>query len=98
MDLVFSESIRFGDYRNQINAWRKTLHEFDIDGSQRVAGGRDEVDTRMDARVDNLLSVNTVLLLQISVESSFDVLQDRPPAIFIVDEVTESRRVDACQL
>ena len=45
-----------------------------------MAGGLDEVKTSMDAVVYNLQSVNTVLLLQVGVETGFNVLQDGSPA------------------
>ena len=46
----------------------------------RVASWLNKVQTSMDAVVHNLLSVDAVLLLQIRVESSLDILDDGFPA------------------
>lgn len=45
----------------------------------RVTGGLDEVETGVNTVVYDLLAVNTVLLLQVGVETRLDVVQDGPP-------------------
>lgn len=44
-----------------------------------MTGGLDEVEAGVDAIVYDLLTVNTVLLLQVGVKTRLDVVQDGPP-------------------
>lgn len=46
----------------------------------RMASGRNEVETSVDAIVDNLLAVHAVLLLEIGIVARLDVLDDGIPA------------------
>lgn len=46
----------------------------------RMACGLDEVEASMDTVVDDLCSVDTVLLLQVGIEARLDVFDDRLPA------------------
>lgn len=55
-------------------------HEFNINLLQRVSSRLQEVNASMDTVVDNLLTVNSVLLFEIRVEAGFNVLQDGFPA------------------
>jgi hypothetical protein len=45
----------------------------------RMAGGLDEVEAGVDAGVDDLLAVDTVLLLHVRVVTGLDVVEDGPP-------------------
>ena len=45
----------------------------------RVTGGLDEVEAGVNAIVCNLLTVNTVLLLQVRVKTRLDVIEYGPP-------------------
>ena len=56
--------------------------------------GLDEVQARMDAVVSHLLPVDPVLLLEIRIEASLDVLDNGLPALVVVDIVTEPGGVD----
>ena len=47
----------------------------------RVSGGLDKIKTSVYAVVDDLLTVYPVLLLQVGVEASLNVLDDRLPAM-----------------
>lgn len=58
----------------------QTAHELDVDGSQSMARGLDEVEAGVNAVVDELGSVDSVFLFQICVESSLDVVNNRLPA------------------
>jgi hypothetical protein len=52
-----------------------------------------EVQTRMNTVINHLHPVDPVLLLQVRVESRLDVVEDRLPALLVVDKVSVSRRV-----
>lgn len=75
----------------------ETAHNFDVQRLEGVAGGLDEVDTGVDAVVDNVAAVNLVLGLQVSVETLLDVLDDRAPRVVVIDKVTEARSIDDAQ-
>ena len=49
-------------------------------GYSRVTGGLDEVETGVDAVVNDFLAVDPVLLLQVRVETRLNVLNDGLPA------------------
>lgn len=54
----------------------------------------DEVDAGMHAVVDNVHTVDLVLGIEVCVEALFDVLHDRPPRVFVVDEIPEPGSID----
>lgn len=56
----------------------------------RMAGWLDEVQAGMDTVVDHLLSVDPVLLLEVGIEPSLDVLHNWLPALIVVHKVTET--------
>lgn len=72
----------------------QTTHDLDIERLERVAGGLDEVDTSVDAVVDNVHAVDLVLGIKVSIEALLDVLGNRAPGVVVVDKVTETRGVD----
>jgi hypothetical protein len=47
----------------------------------------------MNTVINHLHPVDPVLLLQVRVESRLDVVEDRLPALLVVDKVSVSRRV-----
>ena len=49
----------------------------------RVTSGLDKVEACVDTVVDDLLAIETALLLEVGIESRLDVLEDRPPAAHI---------------
>lgn len=60
----------------------KSLHELNVEGLEGVAGGGDEVQARVDTGVGDLAAIDSVLLLQVSIEAALNGLQDRLPAMF----------------
>lgn len=68
-----------------------------------MACGLDKIDAGVDTRIDNLLSINSAFLVQISVKPvledkpSFDIVQDGLPAVMVVDEITKTGGIDARQ-
>jgi hypothetical protein len=93
-DLVICQSIGLGDNRDQVDLGVKSAHNLDIKGLQRVASGLDEVDTGVDAVINDVRTVDLVLSLEVSIVSLFDVLHNWAPGIVVVDEVAESGGVD----
>ena len=96
--LVFGKGIALCNHGNQVDLVGELPHELDVDGLEAVACGLDKVKAGMDAVVDELVAVDAVLLLEIGVEASLDVVQDRLPAGRVVDKVSEARCVDDSQL
>jgi hypothetical protein len=84
----------------------KPPHKFDVEGLERVSGRLNEVDTSMDAIVDDICPVWFVLCLEVCIESRLNTFQNRLPTaksttdtviaipVFIIDEITESRGID----
>ena len=58
-----TQGISLRDNRNQIDSGAQTLHDFDIQRFQGMAGGSDEVKAGMDTEVD-LVDTAGLLLLQ----------------------------------
>lgn len=48
---------------------------------ERVTGGFDEVETGVNSVVDNLGAIDAVLLFEVGVVTSFDVVEDRFPSV-----------------
>lgn len=59
-----------------------------------MAGGLNEVDTRVDTVVNDVGTVDLVLGLQVSVVSLLDVLDNRTPRVIVIHKVTKARCVN----
>lgn len=59
-----------------------------------MTGRFNKVQTGMNSVIDHLHPVDPVLLLQVRVEPRLDVVEDRLPALFVVDKVSVTGRVD----
>lgn len=59
-----------------------------------MTGRLDEVYTGMDTIIHNVYPVHLVFRVEVCIESLFNVLDDRPPRVVIVDEITKSWSVD----
>lgn len=75
----------------------QTLHDLNIQGLERVARGLDEENAGMDAVVHNVHAVDLVLSVQVSIEALLNVVDDGPPRLVVVDEITETRSIDNSQ-
>lgn len=75
----------------------QTTHDFDIERLERVASGLNEVDTGVDAVVDNVHAVDLVLGIEVGIEALLDVLGDWAPGVVVVHEVAEAGGVDHSQ-
>ena len=60
--VVRAECVCFCDNGDKVDAAGQTLHDFDIEGLQAVAGGADEVETGVNAQVDALTTTGLLLL------------------------------------
>jgi hypothetical protein len=58
----------------------ETSHELDVEGFERVSGGLDKVDTRMDAIIDDICAVGFIFCFEVGIEAAFDAFQDGFPA------------------
>ena len=68
---------RFQSARSKGSAERPAIRER---RDERVTGGFDKVETGVDSVVDDLGSVDSVLLFEVGVESCFDVVEDWLPS------------------
>ena len=93
-NLLIGQGIGLGDDRNQVDLGVKSAHNLNVQRLQRVASGLDEVDTGMDAVVDNVHAVDLVLSLQVGIESLLDVLDNWSPRVIVVDKVTKARGIN----
>lgn len=93
-DFLVREGISLGNHGDEVDFGVQLTHEFDINLLERVACGLEEIDAGVDTVVDNLLAVDSVLLLEICVEARLDVFQDGLPAVVVVYKVTEPGSVD----
>jgi hypothetical protein len=75
----------------------QTTHDLDIERLERVTSRLDEVNTGVDAVVNNVHAVDLVLGIQVGVEALLDVFDDWAPRVVVVDKVTETRGVDDSQ-
>ena len=55
--LFLAQAIRLGDDGNDADFVRQLLHDLDIEGLQTVAVGVDEVETAVDAIIDDVFTV-----------------------------------------
>jgi hypothetical protein len=96
-NLIIGESIRLGDDGNEIDLGVQAAHDLNIERLERVTSWLNEVDTSVDAVVNNVHAVDLVLGIQVCIEALLDVLNDWAPGVVIVDKVSETRGVDHSQ-
>lgn len=63
-----------------------------------MSRGLDEVEASVDPVVDELVSIDPVLLVEVGIETSLDVVEDRLPALRVVDEVAKPGCIDDGEL
>jgi hypothetical protein len=96
-NLVVGESVGLCDDGNQVDLGVQAAHNLDIERLERVTSWLNEVDTSVDAVVNNVHAVDLVLGIQVCIEALLDVLNDWAPGVVIVDKVSETRGVDHSQ-
>jgi hypothetical protein len=57
----------------------ETSHEFNVEGLERVAGGLNKVDTRMNPIINDIFPVGFILGFKIGIESRLDALENGLP-------------------
>lgn len=72
----------------------QSAHNFYIEGLQGVTGRLDEVDTGVDAVVDNVHTVDLVLCIEVCVKALLNVLHNRAPGLGVVHKVSKARGID----
>ena len=75
----------------------QTAHDLNVERLKRVTSGLDEVDTCMDAVVNDVHAVDLVLGVQVCIEALLDVLNDWAPGVIVVDKVSETGSVNDSQ-
>lgn len=89
-DFLVGQCIGLGNDGDQVDLGVQAAHHLDVQGLQGVAGRLDEVNTGVDAVVDNVAAVDLVLGLQVGVVALLDVLDNWAPGVIVVDKVTEA--------
>ena len=92
-----AQGIGLGDDGDEVDACAQLLHDFDVKGLQGVAGGADEVQASVYAKVDLLLALGLLLLEHVRLVLVIEELDDGLPRVAVVDVVAEARGVDDCQ-
>ena len=93
-NLVVRQSIRLGDDWDEVDLGVQSAHDFDVQRLESVAGGLDKVNACMYTVIHNVHPVYFVLCIQIGVEACFNVLNNGPPRIVVVDEIAKTWCVD----
>jgi hypothetical protein len=96
-NLLVGQGISLGNDGNEVNLGVETAHNLNVQGLQGVARRLNEVDTGVDAVVDNVAAVDLVLSLEIGIVALLDVLDNWAPRVIVVDKVTESGGIDHAQ-
>lgn len=96
-DLLVGQGIGLGDNGDQVDLGVQAAHNLDVQRLQRVACGLDEVDTGVDAVIDDVAAVDLVLSLEVGVETLFDVLDNRAPRVVVVHKVAKSGGINNAQ-
>lgn len=91
------EGIGLCDDWDQIDTCGETLHDFDIEWLQGVAGGTNEVEADVDSEVNLVLSLGLLLLQHVGFMLVVKELDDWHPGVAIVDIVAKAGGVDDSQ-
>ena len=89
-----AQGIGLGDDGDEVDACAQLLHDFDVKGLQGVAGGADEGQASVYAKVDLLLALGLLLLEHVRLVLVIEELDDGLPRVAVVDVVAEARGVD----
>lgn len=85
--LVLGQAVGFGDQRDDVHLAGQSLHELHVGWLQAVADRRDEVEEAVNARVGDVLAVQTGLVVEKLVELLVDVVGEWTEASVVVDRV-----------
>ena len=96
-NFVIGESVGLGNNRDQVDLGVQAAHDLDIERLEGVTSGLDEIDTSVDAVVDDVHAVDLVLGIEVGVETLLDVLGNGTPGVIVVHEIAETRGVDDSQ-
>jgi predicted RNA-binding protein len=96
--LLEGQAVALGNDRHDVDKLAELLQHDNVDGLQRVAGGLDEEQAAVDARVlEVALTLGGELLAEVGAVLVLDVLDDGVPAALVVDQVAVAGRVDDVQ-
>jgi hypothetical protein len=92
-----AKGIGLGDDGDQVDAGAQTLHHFDIEGFQGVAGGADEVQAGMHTHVNFIRAAGLLLLQHVRLMLVIEELNDGLPGVTVVDIVSEAGGINDSQ-
>jgi len=96
-DLFVGQSIGLGNDRNQIDLGMQTAHDLNIQGFQGVASGLDEKHASMNTVVNNVHAVDFVFGVEVRIVTLLDVVDDGPPRLIVVHEISEAGGINHSQ-
>jgi hypothetical protein len=89
-----AQGVGLGNDRNEVDARAQSLHDFNVQRLEGVAGGADEVEARVHAEVDLLGPARLLLLQHVRLMLVVEELDDGLPGVAVVDVVAKARGVD----
>ena len=92
--LLLRQGIGFRNDRYQVDFTAQPFHVFDIEGLQAVPCGFDKVQACVHPVIYEFCAVDPALLVEVGIEASFDVVENRLPRLAVVYEITKSRCID----
>lgn len=72
----------------------ESLHNLNIEGFKGVTSWLDEVNTGMHSVVNNVHPVDLVLSVKVGIESGVDIVNNWPPGLIVVHEVSKTRGIN----
>lgn len=89
-----TESVCLCNDRNEVDTGAQTLHDFNIERLQAMAGGSDEVETGVNTEVNLIAATWLLLLKHVRLVLVVKELDDGLPRVAVVDVVSEARGVN----
>lgn len=96
-DLFGRHRVGLGDHRDQVEALAELFHRLDVEQLEAMASRLNKVQARMHAIVLNAGALRAHLMIEVRIILRLDIVDDRDPAVGIVDAVGEAGRVNEAQ-
>ena len=78
-DFLICQGISFRNDRYQVNLGVQSSHDFNIQRLERVSSGLNEVNTSMDAVVNNVHTIDLIFSIKVSIKALFDIINNWAP-------------------
>lgn len=92
------EGVSLGNDGDEVDPGSETLHDLNVEGLEGVTGRTDEVQASMNAEVGLFTALRLLFLAHVNLVLVIDEIDDRCPAVAVVDIVAETGSVDDRQL